>query len=133
MGRVLVTGQRFGRPGRRRQPARSRAPPRDHGQPAHSRREYGCRYPRPSRTGGQYASLGRIDPRARYLDLGPVLAERAKQRSIGFEYDAHFNAEANALIGPGAATQKPLATVSGTIHAGLALSIVLFVLQSALL
>jgi hypothetical protein len=41
--------------------------------------------------------------------------------------------EANALIGPGAKTQKPLTTISGTIHAGLALTIVLFLLQSVLL
>ncbi len=34
--------------------------------------------------------------------------------------------EVNGLIGPGAATQKPLTTVSGTIHAGLALWLVLF-------
>ena len=34
--------------------------------------------------------------------------------------------EINALIGPGLATQKPLASVSGTIHAGLALTVVLF-------
>jgi uncharacterized membrane protein len=34
--------------------------------------------------------------------------------------------EVNALIGPGLATQKPLASVSGTIHAGLALTVVLF-------
>ncbi len=37
--------------------------------------------------------------------------------------------EANALLGPGLPTQKPLATVSGTIHAGLALSVVLIVLM----
>jgi len=41
--------------------------------------------------------------------------------------------EANALIGPGATTQKPLTTVAGTIHAGLALTIVLYALQSVLL
>jgi uncharacterized membrane protein len=35
-------------------------------------------------------------------------------------------AEANALLGPGLATQKPLATVSGTVHAGLGLAIVLY-------
>lgn len=35
-------------------------------------------------------------------------------------------AEAQALIGPGTATQKPLTTVSGTIHAGLALTLVLY-------
>ena len=34
--------------------------------------------------------------------------------------------EVNALIGPGAPSQKPLATVSGTIHAGLGLTLVLF-------
>ena len=36
-------------------------------------------------------------------------------------------AEAQALIGPGTATQKPLTSVSGTIHAGLALTLVLYV------
>ena len=36
-------------------------------------------------------------------------------------------AEAQALIGPGAATQKPLTTVSGTIHAGLGLTLVLYI------
>jgi hypothetical protein len=41
--------------------------------------------------------------------------------------------EANALIGPGATTQKPLTTVSGTIHGGLGLTIVLYLLQSVLL
>jgi len=35
-------------------------------------------------------------------------------------------AEAQALIGPGAPTQKPLTSVSGTIHAGLALTVVLY-------
>lgn len=35
--------------------------------------------------------------------------------------------EINGLIGPGAATQKPLTTVSGTIHGGLALWLVLVV------
>ena len=35
-------------------------------------------------------------------------------------------AEAQALIGPGTPTQKPLTTVSGTIHAGLALTLVLY-------
>ena len=34
--------------------------------------------------------------------------------------------EAQALIGPGKATQKPLTTVSGTIHGGLALTVVLY-------
>ena len=34
--------------------------------------------------------------------------------------------EINGLIGPGAATQKPLTTVSGTIHGGLALWLVLY-------
>lgn len=43
--------------------------------------------------------LGRLDPRAHYLDLGPKLADAAKQRPIGFRYDMHFNPEANALIG----------------------------------
>jgi lysophospholipase L1-like esterase len=43
--------------------------------------------------------LGRLDPRARYLDLGPRLAAEARLRPIGFKYDAHFNPAANALIG----------------------------------
>jgi len=34
--------------------------------------------------------------------------------------------EVNGLIGPGASTQKPLTTVSGTIHAGLGLTLVLY-------
>ena len=34
--------------------------------------------------------------------------------------------EAQALIGPGSATQKPLTSVSGTIHAGLGLTVVLY-------
>jgi uncharacterized membrane protein len=40
--------------------------------------------------------------------------------------------EVNGLIGPGASTQKPLTTVSGTIHLGLGLVVVLAVLQMAL-
>jgi hypothetical protein len=40
--------------------------------------------------------------------------------------------EANALLGPGLATQKPLATVSGTIHAGLGLTAVLAILMAVL-
>jgi uncharacterized membrane protein len=39
--------------------------------------------------------------------------------------------EAQALIGPGLATQKPLTSVSGTIHAGLALTLVLYVVGAA--
>jgi uncharacterized membrane protein len=38
-----------------------------------------------------------------------------------------FAVEAHALIGPGLATQKPLTSVSGTVHAGLALTVVLYV------
>ena len=41
--------------------------------------------------------------------------------------------EANALIGPGAKTQKMLTTVGGTIHAGLAVAILLFVIMSVTL
>jgi hypothetical protein len=41
--------------------------------------------------------------------------------------------ELNALIGPGAATQKPLTSVSGTIQAGFILAIVLYAVQSGLL
>jgi uncharacterized membrane protein len=37
--------------------------------------------------------------------------------------------ELNGLIGPGASSQKPLTTVSGTIHAGLALTVVLAAVQ----
>lgn len=40
--------------------------------------------------------------------------------------------EANALIGPGKPTQKPLTTVSGAIHMGLALWLVLVVVGSVL-
>ncbi len=36
--------------------------------------------------------------------------------------------EVNGLIGPGAASQQPLTTVSGTIHSGLALWLVLYVI-----
>jgi uncharacterized membrane protein len=36
-------------------------------------------------------------------------------------------AEAQALIGPGAPTQKPLTSVSGTIHAGLGLTVLLYI------
>ncbi len=39
--------------------------------------------------------------------------------------------EINALIGPGLATQKPLGTVSGTIHMGLGLTLVLYILQTS--
>lgn len=38
--------------------------------------------------------------------------------------------EVNALIGPGASTQKPLTTVSGTIHMGLAVWLLLYVVGS---
>ncbi len=41
--------------------------------------------------------------------------------------------EANALLGPGLSTQKPLATVSGTIHAGLGLTLVLYLVHVILL
>ncbi len=40
--------------------------------------------------------------------------------------------EANGLIGPGATTQKPLTTVSGTIHAGLGLTAVLAIVMAVL-
>jgi len=36
--------------------------------------------------------------------------------------------EINGLIGPGAASQKPLTTVSGTIHSGLGVTLVLFLI-----
>ncbi len=41
--------------------------------------------------------------------------------------------EVQALLGPGLPSQKPLATVRGTLHAGFALAIVLYVLGSILL
>ena len=41
--------------------------------------------------------------------------------------------EGNALVGPGLATQKPLGTVSGTIHAGLALTVVVYVLMGVVI
>jgi uncharacterized membrane protein len=41
--------------------------------------------------------------------------------------------EANCLVGSGTAAQKPLGTVSGTIHGGLGLVIVLYVLMTVLL
>ena len=41
--------------------------------------------------------------------------------------------EVNGLIGPGASTQKVLTTVSGTIHTGLGLTLLLFLAQSFLL
>ena len=41
--------------------------------------------------------------------------------------------EINGLIGPGASSQKPLTTVSGTIHMGLWITLVLYLLQSVLL
>ena len=44
-----------------------------------------------------------------------------------------FAVEANALVGSGTATQKPLATVSGTIHSGLGVWLVLIVLMAVLL
>ena len=40
--------------------------------------------------------------------------------------------EANALVGTGQARQKPLSTVSGTIHLGLALTFILFAAASIL-
>lgn len=40
--------------------------------------------------------------------------------------------EVNALVGPGLPTQKPLGTVSGTIHFGLILTIVLYIVGVAL-
>jgi len=40
--------------------------------------------------------------------------------------------EVNGLIGPGAATQKPLTTVSGTIYGGLALWLVLYLVGAVL-
>lgn len=42
-------------------------------------------------------------------------------------------AEAGALLGPGLPTQKPLATVSGTIHGGLAVVVLLYAAMLVLL
>jgi uncharacterized membrane protein len=41
--------------------------------------------------------------------------------------------EAGALLGPGLPTQKPLATVKGTIHGGIVITVLLFAFQKALL
>jgi uncharacterized membrane protein len=41
--------------------------------------------------------------------------------------------EANALLGPGLSTQKPLASVRGTLHAGVILAIVLYVFMAVLI
>jgi uncharacterized membrane protein len=41
--------------------------------------------------------------------------------------------EVNGLIGPGAATQKPLTTVRGTIHGGIVLTILLYAAATILL
>ncbi|MFB3118793.1 MAG: hypothetical protein ACE1ZP_08495, partial [Myxococcota bacterium] len=41
--------------------------------------------------------------------------------------------EAGALMGPGLPTQKPLASVKGTIHAGVIVTVALFALQVFLL
>ena len=38
--------------------------------------------------------------------------------------------EVNALIGPGLSTQKPLASVRGTLHAGIVLAVVLYALMA---
>ena len=38
--------------------------------------------------------------------------------------------EVNALVGPGLSTQKPLASVRGTLHAGIVLAIVLYALMA---
>lgn len=63
--------------------------------------------------------LGRLAAGARFLDLSPRLRAEAKRRRLGFAVDAHFNPEANALIGgwlidyasgalnPGAASRPP--------------------------
>ena len=61
--------------------------------------------------------------RARQL-LGPALLLVAGGLIVAVEI--------NGLIGPGAATQKPLTTVSGTIHGGLALWLVLYVVGALL-
>jgi uncharacterized membrane protein len=41
--------------------------------------------------------------------------------------------EANALVGPGLSTQKPLASVRGTLHAGIILAIVLYAFMAVLI
>jgi len=42
-------------------------------------------------------------------------------------------AEINCLVGPGLASQKPLGSVSGTIHFGLILTLVLYLVGMLLL
>lgn len=44
-----------------------------------------------------------------------------------------FAVEVNCLVGTGQGRQKPLGTVSGTIHAGLGLTLVLYILMSIFL
>ncbi len=39
--------------------------------------------------------------------------------------------EIHALIGPGLPTQKPLTSVTGTIHAGLGLTVLLYIVGVA--
>jgi hypothetical protein len=41
--------------------------------------------------------------------------------------------EVNGLIGPGAASQKPLTTVKGTIHGGVLLTVALYLTASLML
>ena len=40
--------------------------------------------------------------------------------------------ELNALVGPGLATQKPLGSVSGTIHSGLLLTLLLYLVGAGI-
>jgi uncharacterized membrane protein len=62
----------------------------------------------------------------------PSLTDRATTSYWLLALIAIAAVEAQALIGPGAATQKPLATVRGTIHWGLILTLVLALLQLVL-
>ena len=57
----------------------------------------------------------------------PGLRQRQSFRRFDVPGGIIILVEINGLIGPGAATQKPLTTVSGTIHSGLALWLVLYV------
>ncbi len=68
-----------------------------------------------------------------FMAAASHLTSLAKGADVGLHVLTYWTAaiviiglvELNGLIGPGAATQKPLTSVSGTIHAGLALTAVL--------
>ena len=72
-----------------------------------------------------------------FMAAASHLTSLAKGADVGLHVLTYWTAaiviiglvELNGLIGPGAATQKPLTSVSGTIHAGLALTAVLLLAQ----